>query len=145
MVLDYVKTKHHLYFLNTKLKDEQILKFIDKILVKLGKGRLQKIVQKSKALESSPSQEYQAYEQEEGDDFDYLNDDDEYEEDYEDYEEEPQQPSIKNKENAKVQLPQSSFTTKQTLSASESSKPVQNKNTFMTYCQEEYDDGNGSE
>ncbi len=37
-VLNYVKTKHHLYFLNTKLKDEQILKFIDRILHKLGKA-----------------------------------------------------------------------------------------------------------
>ncbi len=37
-VLNYVKTKHHLYFLNTKLKDEQILKFIDKLLQKLGKA-----------------------------------------------------------------------------------------------------------
>jgi hypothetical protein len=36
-VLNYVKTKHHLYFINTKLKDEQIVKFIDKILLKTGK------------------------------------------------------------------------------------------------------------
>ena len=43
MILDYIKTKHHLYFLNTKLKDEQLFKFIDKILIKSGKGRLEKI------------------------------------------------------------------------------------------------------
>ena len=36
-VLNYVKTKHHLYFLSGKVKDEQILKFIDKILIKTGK------------------------------------------------------------------------------------------------------------
>lgn len=33
-VLNYVKTKHHLYFLNGKLKDVQLLKFIDKIIAK---------------------------------------------------------------------------------------------------------------
>ena len=38
-VLNYIKSKHHLYFLNTKLKDEQILKFIDKILHRLGKSK----------------------------------------------------------------------------------------------------------
>lgn len=38
-VLNYIKTKHHLYFIDTKVKDEQILKFIDKILLKLGKSK----------------------------------------------------------------------------------------------------------
>ena len=38
-VLNYVKTKHHLYFLDTKLRDEQILKFIDKILQRLNKAK----------------------------------------------------------------------------------------------------------
>jgi hypothetical protein len=37
MVLDYIKTKHHLYFVNTKLTDAQLFKFIDKVLLKLGK------------------------------------------------------------------------------------------------------------
>jgi hypothetical protein len=40
-VLNYVKTKHYLYFLNNKVKDNQILKFIDKILLKLGKCKVQ--------------------------------------------------------------------------------------------------------
>lgn len=38
-VLNYIKTKHHLYFIDAKVKDEQILKFIDKILLKLGKSK----------------------------------------------------------------------------------------------------------
>lgn len=40
----------------------------------------------------------------------------------------------------KPQIQTSSFTTK-TLQKPTIS-PVQNKNTFMTYCQEEYDDDN---
>ena len=36
-VLNYVKNKHHLYFMNGKIKDEQVLKFIEKILVRQGK------------------------------------------------------------------------------------------------------------
>lgn len=35
-VLNYVKTKHHLYFMNGKIKDSQLLKFIDKILNRKG-------------------------------------------------------------------------------------------------------------
>lgn len=35
-VLNYVKTKHHLYFVNGKIKDSQLLKFIDKILTRKG-------------------------------------------------------------------------------------------------------------
>ena len=88
-VLNYVKNKHHLYFLNDRLKDPQILKFIDKIIARTAKAKpsLQHI------------QEEQHHEQDEehpfktspgpfnqDDDFDYLNDD-EYDEDYEDYEE----------------------------------------------------------
>ncbi len=34
---NYIKTKHHLYFLNGKVKDQLLLKFIDKILIKTGK------------------------------------------------------------------------------------------------------------
>lgn len=35
-VLNYLKTKHHLYFVSGKIKDSQLLKFIDKILLKKG-------------------------------------------------------------------------------------------------------------
>lgn len=35
-VLNYVKTKHHLYFMNGKIKDSQLFKFIDKILARKG-------------------------------------------------------------------------------------------------------------
>ena len=35
-VLAYVKNKHHLYFANGKVKDPQLLKFIDKILLRKG-------------------------------------------------------------------------------------------------------------
>lgn len=35
-VLNYVKTKHHLYFANNKIKDAQLFKFIDKILSRKG-------------------------------------------------------------------------------------------------------------
>ena len=76
----------------------------------------------------------------EDEDFDYLNDDDEYEEDYEDYEE-PEAGVKSNKENTSYK-PQvtSSFTTKTLEKPSVS--PQQNKNTFMTYCQDEYDEEN---
>ena len=33
-VLNYIKNKHHLYFLNGKVKDTQLLKFIDKIVAR---------------------------------------------------------------------------------------------------------------
>lgn len=35
-VLNYVKTKHYLYFVNGKVKDAQLYKFIDKILSRKG-------------------------------------------------------------------------------------------------------------
>lgn len=35
-VLNYIKTKHHLYFVNGKVKDAQLYKFIDKILSRKG-------------------------------------------------------------------------------------------------------------
>lgn len=31
-ILNYIKTKHHLYFVNGKIKDAQLYKLIDKIL-----------------------------------------------------------------------------------------------------------------
>lgn len=38
-VLNYVKNKHYLYFVNGKIKDQQLLKFIDKILLKINKNK----------------------------------------------------------------------------------------------------------
>ena len=35
-VLNYVKTKHYLYFTSGKIKDDLLYKFIDKILMKKG-------------------------------------------------------------------------------------------------------------
>ena len=40
-VLNYVKNKHHLYFVNGKVKDAQLLKFIDKIISRLHKNKNQ--------------------------------------------------------------------------------------------------------
>ncbi len=38
-VLNYVKNKHYLYFLNGKVKDAQLLKFIDKIIARTIKSK----------------------------------------------------------------------------------------------------------
>ena len=38
-ILNYIKNKHYLYFVGGKIKDNQLLKFIDKILAKAGKGK----------------------------------------------------------------------------------------------------------
>ena len=38
-ILNYVKNKHYLYFLSGKIKDEQLLKFIDKIMLRMGKNK----------------------------------------------------------------------------------------------------------
>jgi len=38
-ILNYIKNKHYLYFVGGKIKDNQLLKFIDKILSKTGKGK----------------------------------------------------------------------------------------------------------
>lgn len=71
-ILNYIKNKHYLYFLNGKVKDQQLLKFIDKILSKLAKNKnpLQLIKEEqpvNKNVQSNFNQD---------DDFDYLNDDD---------------------------------------------------------------------
>jgi hypothetical protein len=71
-ILNYIKNKHYLYFLNGKVKDQQLLKFIDKILSKLAKNKnpLQQIKEEQpghKNVQSNFNQD---------DDFDYLNDDD---------------------------------------------------------------------
>lgn len=80
-ILNYIKNKHYLYFLNGKVKDQQVLKFIDKILSRLAKNKnpLQQIKEEQAGSKNAQSNFNQ------DDDFDYLNDDDEYEEDYEDY------------------------------------------------------------
>lgn len=67
-VLDYVKNKHHLYFLNGKVKDTQLLKFIEKILARTGKGKIS-----LEKVETPPNMPSNSYNQD--DDFDYLNDD----------------------------------------------------------------------
>jgi hypothetical protein len=74
-VLNYVKNKHYLYFLNGKVKDAQILKFIDKILSKFTKSKnlLAQIKEEAAPAKNAGSNFNQ------DDDFDYLNDDDEYE------------------------------------------------------------------
>lgn len=81
-ILNYIKNKHYLYFLNGKVKDQQVLKFIDKILSRLAKNKnpLQQIKEEQPTSKNAQSNFNK------DDDFDYLNDDDEYEEDYEDYE-----------------------------------------------------------
>ena len=72
-VLNYVKNKHYLYFLNNKIKDEQLLKFIDKIIARTIKGK--NILQQIKE-ESSPSSKFNlASQYNQDDDFDYLNED----------------------------------------------------------------------
>lgn len=38
-VLNYVKNKHYLYFINGKVKDAQLLKFIDKIISRFYKNK----------------------------------------------------------------------------------------------------------
>ena len=75
-VLNYVKTKHHLYFVGGKVKDAQLFKFIDKLLVRKG------IISKAELnnLQNMPPQQVQKDTKEKennDDDFDYLNDEDE--------------------------------------------------------------------
>lgn len=36
-ILNYIKTKHHLYFVGGQVSNEQLYKFIDKILLRCGK------------------------------------------------------------------------------------------------------------
>lgn len=71
-VLNYVKNKHYLYFINNKIKDEQLLKFIDKIIARIVKGK--NILQQIKE-EESPSKFNLASQYNQDDDFDYLNED----------------------------------------------------------------------
>lgn len=89
-VLNYIKNKHCLYFLTNKIKDQQLLKFIDKIIARTlnRKTPLSQIQEELLPPPNSGS----TYNQD--DDFDYLNDD-EYEEDYEDYEEPEDAPPLK--------------------------------------------------
>ena len=78
-VLNYIKNKHHLYFVSGKVKDPQLLKFIDKILLRRG------LLTQAQVLANNyeqPSTNKPQTADEPDDDFDYLNDDEEYEEDY---------------------------------------------------------------
>ena len=88
-VLNYMKNKHHLYFMNGKIKDQQLLKFIDKIIAKNQKNK----PNLTQIKEETESPNYPASTFNMDADFDYL-DDDEYEEDYEDYEEPEDKPAI---------------------------------------------------
>ena len=125
-VLNYVKNKHYLYFVNGKIKDQQLLKFIDKILLKINKNK----PSLTQINEQTTNPALSKRQQKEDDDFDYLNDDDEYEEDYEDYEpEDKPQAKVEQKVQAKKQS---------------SNQMMFNKNTFMTYCQE-YEESNDEE
>lgn len=77
-VLNYVKNKHYLYFLNGKIKDAQLLKFIDKIISRRAKGnQLPQIKEETLPAKTYQQQQPSSFNQD--DDFDYLNDDDEYE------------------------------------------------------------------
>ena len=127
-VLNYIKTKHHLYFVSGKVKDAQLFKFIDKLLVRKG------IITKTEltTLQNNYTQQAKAQKQDivsnnASDDFDYLNDEEEeeyYEEDYEDYEDATNFVNQKKKE----------------LPTKETAKAPDKKNAFLAYCQE-YEDG----
>jgi len=67
-ILNYIKNKHYLYFVGGKIKDNQILKFIDKILAKKGKG-------KTLLTQINPNVITHNQREVPEDDFDYLNDD----------------------------------------------------------------------
>lgn len=65
-VLFYVKNKHHLYFANGKVKDPQLLKFIDKILLRKG------LITQAEALANNykePSANIATRKEEDDDDF----------------------------------------------------------------------------
>jgi len=72
-VLNYVKNKHHLYFVGGKIKDAQLLKFIDKIISRNSKGKTNLTLIKEEVPVTAKN--VQVVAQEEEDDFDYLNDD----------------------------------------------------------------------
>ena len=119
-VLNYVKNKHYLYFLNGKIKDAQLLKFIDTIIARRNKGnQLPQIKEEMIPAKTQQSNFNQ------NDDFDYLNDDDEYEEDYEDYEE-PEDKPYKPEPRKEPTVNHNAF----------------NKNTFLTYCKEYEEESN---
>ena len=76
-ILNYVKNKHHLYFISGKVKDQQILKFIDKILARTSKSKsfLSQINENIPGRLPSSSAK-----PEDKNDFDYLEDEDEEDE-----------------------------------------------------------------
>jgi hypothetical protein len=67
-ILNYIKNKHYLYFINGKIKDAQLLKFIDKILTRTGKGRTQLTQINQNIPSSKESKEAEG-------EFDYLDED----------------------------------------------------------------------
>lgn len=75
-VLNYIKTKHHLYFVNSKIKDVMLLKFIDKILARKGIVNQPNTIINSDVHSEAESEKAS---KQNADDFDYLNDDEEEE------------------------------------------------------------------
>jgi hypothetical protein len=73
-LLNYVKTKHHLYFANGKIKDAQLYKFIDKILSRRGVTGPQPAPPTNPLKIPTNSGHPQDLGKEGADDFDYLND-----------------------------------------------------------------------
>lgn len=71
-VLNYIKNKHHLYFASGKVKDPQLFKFIDKILLRKGLISQADVMANNYQKTSAPVPQRQ---EEQDDDFDYLNDD----------------------------------------------------------------------
>ena len=74
-VLNYIKTKHHLYFVSGKVKDAQLFKFIDKLLLR--KGIITKALPTSVPTNYAPpkqSHKEDIVSNNASDDFDYLND-----------------------------------------------------------------------
>jgi hypothetical protein len=71
-VLNYIKNKHYLYFVNGKVKDAQILGFIDKIISRRNKLKIGLTqIKEEVPVSSKPT----ASNFNNDDDFDYLNDD----------------------------------------------------------------------
>ncbi len=70
-VLNYMKNKHHLYFINSKIKDQQLLKFIDKIIAKNTKNK----PDLTQIKEETESTKYPTSTFNMDADFDYLDDD----------------------------------------------------------------------
>ena len=70
-VLNYIKTKHYLYFVSGKVTDQLLYKFIDKILLRQGK------ISKVQSTYAYKEAELNHKKQIEMNDFEYLNDEEE--------------------------------------------------------------------